>query len=83
MEKTTKSTAKYTRDQWLTLVAAAVFLAGGVFMLINVFGGHTWSFIVGITLAVVASCIMGIAIWDARRTSGSQSTTEQSNAVEN
>ena len=51
---------KYSKDQILTVASALVFLIGAVFMLVNVFGGYAWSFIVGLSLAVVASAL---AVW--------------------
>jgi len=51
---------KYTRDQIITVASAITFLVGAVFMLVNVFGGQEWSFIVGLSMAVIAS---GLAIW--------------------
>ena len=58
---------KYSLDQWLTILAALIFLVGGAFMLVNVFGGETWAFIVGISLAVVASLVMGGAMLYTRQ----------------
>jgi len=50
----------YSKEQILTMASAIVFLVGAIFMLVNVFGGHTWSFIVGLSFAVVASLL---AVW--------------------
>ena len=58
---------KYTRDQWLTLVAAGIFLIGAVFMLVNVFGAQTWALIIGLGLAVVATVIMIVAMIDNKK----------------
>ncbi|MCL2587196.1 MAG: hypothetical protein FWE31_03055 [Firmicutes bacterium] len=51
---------KYSKEQIITISSALVFLVGAIFMLINVFGGHTWSFAVGLGLAVCASLL---AVW--------------------
>lgn len=79
--KTTTPRTRYTLDQWLTIVAALIFLAGGVFMLVNVFGGYTWAFIVGIVLAVVASCIMVFSmLWGRKKSATSTHPTQPNNS---
>lgn len=54
---------KYSKDQLLTLASAVIFLVGAVFMLVNVFGGHDWSFIVGLVMAVLASGLAVLAYY--------------------
>ncbi|MCL2755715.1 MAG: hypothetical protein FWE45_01535 [Firmicutes bacterium] len=52
---------RYSIDQIIILVSAILFLAGGVFMLINVFAGQGWAFGVGLGLVVVASALVVIS----------------------
>jgi len=67
-EKGSKGGAmRYTRDQWLTIAAAVAFLIGGVFMLVNVFGGQEWAFFVGLGIAVAATILMILGWLDNRR----------------
>ena len=58
---------KYSRDQILTLAAATLFLIGAVFMLVNTFGGQTWSFAVGLSTVLVASAIAIVSYFDNKR----------------
>ena len=71
---------KYTKDQIITVSSAIVFLVGAVFMLVNVFGGHTWSFIVGLSLAVVASLLAGWAYFLNRKNVKSNLETTNSSS---
>ena len=73
--------AKYSRDQWLVVAAAVVFLIGGVFMLINVFGGEEWAMWVGLGLAFLACALMVWGGLDARkRVQGNMQATVPTNA---
>jgi len=74
---------KYTRDQWLTILAATIFLIGAVFMLVNVFAAQTWALAVGLGLAIVASLIMLLAMIDnKKRVKANMKDTTNANDVE-
>ena len=60
--------------QILTLASAIVFLVGGIFMLLNVFGGHMWGFWLGLGLALVACALAGVAYMENKRTNGEQAS---------
>ena len=60
-------TNKYSRDQWIIIAAALVFLTGAVFMLLYVFAAIQWAFIVGLSLALLASALMVWGGLDARK----------------
>jgi len=54
----------YKREQIFTIIAAALFLAGAVFMLIDIFNGPpdpSWAFWVGLVLAI-ASVLLFVLI---------------------
>jgi uncharacterized membrane protein len=82
----------YNKEQWVTIVAASLFLIGAVFALFNVFGGASWALwvaLVYIMAAIVAYLIvlLGKHIWRQKFTISSrelnqaterQSTTQQS-----
>jgi O-antigen/teichoic acid export membrane protein len=57
------------RDQYLLISAAALFLIGAVFMLINTFGGIGWALWVGIACAAAALLlyILMIAVQQFRK----------------
>jgi len=46
---------KYSKQQIYQLSAAALFLIGAVFMLVNTFTEETWAFWVGLGFAIVAA----------------------------
>lgn len=53
---------KYTVDQQIVISAAATFLIGGVFMLINAFAGLEWAFWLGLGLSVAATSLF-VTAW--------------------
>jgi hypothetical protein len=44
----------YNKEQWFSVAAAALFLAGAVFALINVFGGQVWAFWIALGFIIAA-----------------------------
>ncbi|MCL2847119.1 MAG: hypothetical protein FWE38_05575 [Firmicutes bacterium] len=75
---------KFTLVQILTVASAIVFLAGGIFMLINVFGGYRWGFWLGLGLAVAACALAGVAYMENKRANPQPEapTTEQPEITE-
>lgn len=59
--------SKYSRDQWLIIVASIVFIIGGILMLVNTFGGHEWAFYVSLGIMVLASAIVVLAWIDNKK----------------
>ena len=53
------------KEQWFIIIAASLFLAGAVLVLINALGGIEWALWVGIGFAV-ASIILYIVVYIAR-----------------
>ena len=59
---------KLTREEIMVLTSAALFLIGGVFMLINVFGGEAWSFWAGFSIVMVATVLVILGGFLGRKT---------------
>jgi membrane protein YdbS with pleckstrin-like domain len=47
----------YKSERIFTIVAAALFLVGAVFMLINIFAAQEWAFGVGLVLAITSAVL--------------------------
>ena len=53
----------YKREQYFMIIAAVLFLAGAVFLLINIFGNQTWALWVGLGFAIASTLLyIGIQI---------------------
>ncbi|MCL2570108.1 MAG: hypothetical protein FWE16_02785 [Firmicutes bacterium] len=58
------------------LASAIAFLIGGIFMLVNVFGGVEWAFIVGLAIVLATSIVVTIFFVLEKR--GNKETTTNS-----
>jgi len=47
----------YKKEQYFMIVAAALFLVGAVFMLVNTFGSQEWALWVGLAFAIAAALV--------------------------
>jgi len=59
---------KYNKVQILQIIAAAIFLVGAIFMLIQTFTDEQWAFYVGLSLALVAGSLYVWILVENRRT---------------
>jgi hypothetical protein len=53
----------YKKEQWLMIIAASLFLAGAVFMLVNTFGGLEWALWTGLGFAAAAMCVYVLIVF--------------------
>jgi len=58
---------KYSKQQIYTITAAALFLVGAIFMLVNTFADLKWAFWVGLGFAVVAGTVYILLVIENRK----------------
>lgn len=58
---------KYSKQQIYTIAAAALFLVGAIFMLVNTFADESWAFWVGLSFAIIAAAVYVMLVIENRK----------------